>query len=179
MAKAKTQVSEKQTQEETTDSKDFEGQAEKEEISAVVESAESGNVDLSQVNTIIDTLGNPAARKAAADKLNERIEAARAELDRLEKVKELLEPHGHVFRVTRSEGEGKTFRHLPGSHAEAILKALQGEKTGLTVGEILAKLQDAKHVIERSTLSTTINNLNMKGVLEQTGQRGTYRYKLS
>lgn len=133
------------------------------------------------VDALIAALTNPESRASTAVQLDTRIAARKAELDQLMSARKALDfvsttksntKEAKISTVDETDGT-----HSNGNHSVAILNALKGEKSGLTIGNLRTKLQRAGHIIEQKNLASYIWSMTKSGKILKEGPRGQFKYK--
>ena len=127
------------------------------------------------VDTLIAALMNPETRASTALQLDARIAARKSELEQLVTARKALDyvtPTDSIETDTVLVGNNT-------NHSAAILNALKGEKNGLTISALRAKLKKIGHLIEQKNLSSYIWSMTKSGKISKEGTPGQFRYKIA
>ncbi len=130
------------------------------------------------VNTLIASLMSPEARASTALQLDARIAARKSELEKLVMARKALD---YIVPIT-SDISVESDTTLVGNninHSTAILNALKGEKNGLIISALRAKLMKIGHSIEQKNLSSYVWSMTKNGKILKEGTPGQFRYKLA
>lgn len=127
------------------------------------------------VDTLIAALMNPETRASTALQLDARIAARKSELEQLVTARKALDyvaPTDSIETDTVLVGSNN-------NHSAAILNALKGEKNGLTISALRAKLKKIGHLIEQKNLSSYVWSMTKSGKISKEGIPGQFRYKIA
>lgn len=157
-----------------------------------VEHEPENPVKVFSTETLIQLLTDASRREAALKDIQEKISSLEGELQHLYLARQVLTPpeqkeeeaSTEATKVAKPQKEpsASTRKMTPrGAHLTAITEALKGEKSGLTLAELKAKLDEMGHPMDIKNLSTTLFNIRQKngGILEQVGERGSFKFKLA
>ncbi len=157
----------------------------------------------SNVAVALAVLSDPSLAGAAVEQLNTQIQeqeakiaAENARLEQLRKTREAFTgpvattPAPARRRPGRPAGStnGKARRSTgkvgrpsgPGAdHGGAIMAALKGKRSGLTLAELHEAVVADKHPIEKKTVATYLSNMVKGGQLVKDGERMSFRYKVA
>lgn len=127
------------------------------------------------MDTLIAALMNPETGASTALQLDARIVARKSELEQLVTARKALDyvaPTDSIETDTALVGSNN-------NHSAAILNALKGEKNGLTIGALRAKLKKIGHLIEQKNLSSYVWSMTKSGKISKEGIPGQFRYKIA
>jgi len=127
------------------------------------------------VDTLIAALMNPETRASTALQLDARIAARKSELEQLVTARKALD----YVAPTDSIETDIVLVGSNNNHSAAILNALKGEKNGLTIGALRAKLKKIGHLIEQKNLSSYVWSMTKSGKISKEGIPGQFRYKIA